>query len=121
MDIDAAIIGDAFYTKLITDHPAVKKLFPKEMSKQYVKLIDMLTSIVTSLNNPEYIKAEIESMAERHKEYGVKPAHYNMVGVALLWTLKEGLQSDWNHEVETAWTACYQSLASSMMDVNVHL
>jgi hemoglobin-like flavoprotein len=116
MGIDPKIIGDAFYSKLFADHPALRKMFPTEMDKQYIKLVDMLSSIIMSLDHIESVSADIVAMSKRHTGYGVKPAHYAMVGSALIWTLQKGLGAEWNQEVESAWNSCYQSLANTMIE-----
>jgi hemoglobin-like flavoprotein len=38
-NIDPAIVGDLFYSKLFADNPQVKKMFPKNMKEQYKKLV----------------------------------------------------------------------------------
>ncbi len=115
MGVDPKIIGDAFYSKLFTDNPGIRKLFPSDMNRQYIKLVDMLSSIIMNLNQPEFVSADIVAMSKRHTGYGVKPAHYALVGTALLWTLKQGLGTDWNQDIEDAWTSCYTSLADVMI------
>ena len=116
MGIDPKIIGDAFYAKLFTDQPALRRMFPSEMDKQYVKLVDMLSSIIMSLDHaPTIESSELVAMSKRHTGYGVKTEHYTMVGNALLWTLKKGLGSEWNEEIEKAWSDCYKSLADTMI------
>ena len=115
MGINPTIIGDAFYSKLFTDHPAIRKLFPSDMNQQYIKLVDMLTSIIMNLDHLESVSEEIIAMSNRHTGYGVKPAHYEMVGSALLWTLQKGLGTEWSDDIENAWIACYQSLADTMI------
>lgn len=116
MGVDPAIIGDLFYTKLFTDQPRLRKLFPEDMTQQNKKLIDMLTSIITSLANPDYLLNDVKTMGKRHIGYGVQPEHYKMVGQALLWTLQEGLQNDWTQEVEEAWISCYDVLSQTMIE-----
>ena len=118
MGINPTIIGDAFYSKLFTDHPAIRKLFPSDMNQQYIKLVDMLTSIIMNLDHLESVSEEIIAMSNRHTGYGVKPAHYEMVGSALLWTLQKGLGAEWSNDIENAWIACYQSLADTMIQNN---
>jgi hemoglobin-like flavoprotein len=115
MGIDPKIIGDAFYAKLFTDHPSLRKMFPSEMDKQYIKLVDMLSSIIMSLDQIESVSADIVAMSKRHTGYGVKPAHYDMVGSALIWMLQKGLGAEWNQDTEKAWRKCYQSLADTMI------
>lgn len=116
MRVNPAIIGDAFYSKLFSDQPAIRKLFPSDMNKQYIKLVDMLSSIIMNLDQPESVSTDIVAMSKRHTGYRVKPAHYVMIGDALLWTLKQGLGAEWNQEIEDAWRACYETLAYAMIN-----
>jgi hemoglobin-like flavoprotein len=115
MGVDPKIIGDAFYSKLFSDQPNIRKLFPSDMNQQYIKLVDMLNSIIMNLDHPDMVSPDIAAMARRHEGYGVKPGHYKMVGEALLWTLKKGLASEWNQALEEAWTDCYNTLADAML------
>jgi nitric oxide dioxygenase len=117
MGVDPKIIGDAFYSKLFADYPALRKMFPTDMEKQYVKLVDMLSSIIMHLDHQSNVDMDnLVDMSKRHVGYGVKPIHYDMVENALLWTLKKGLGSEWNQGVNDAWTECYRSLANTMME-----
>jgi hemoglobin-like flavoprotein len=52
----------------------------------------------------------------RHAGYGVKDEHYDTVAEALLWTLEQGLGSDFTTEARDAWVAVYTVLASTMKD-----
>jgi hemoglobin-like flavoprotein len=91
-------------------------MFPKDMEQQYKKLIEMLNGIVIRLDRLDELTEEIAAMAQRHVQYGVRPAHYKLVGKALLWTLQKGLGNDWNDDVKTAWTTCYTILADTMIN-----
>jgi hemoglobin-like flavoprotein len=113
--ISPATVGDLFYSKLFTENPSLRKMFPTDMEQQYKKLIDMLNAIIIRLDKLEELTEEIAAMAKRHVEYGVRPAHYKLVGSALLWTLQKGLGNDWNEDVKEAWSSCYTILANVMM------
>jgi hemoglobin-like flavoprotein len=114
-DINPVLVGDTFYSKLFADNPGLRKMFPKYMNEQYKKLIDMLSVIVARLDHLDQLSEEIAAMARRHVHYGVKPEHYRFVGNALLWTLQQGLGTEWNKEVKDAWSACYTKLADTMI------
>ena len=51
----------------------------------------------------------------RHAGYGVRENHYDKVGEALLWTLREGLGEAFTLEVREAWAEVYYTLASVMI------
>lgn len=115
MSFDAAMLGDLFYTKLFTDHPGLRKMFPKDMNEQNKKLIDMITVIVGGWDWQNGPSQDVIQMGKRHIQYGVKPTHYDMVGQSLIWTLAQGMGSDWTDELQSAWLACYKSLSSAML------
>ena len=56
----------------------------------------------------------VEDLGRRHAGYGVKDAHYDSVGVALLWTLEQGLGSAWTAEAAAAWKEVYGLLSGIM-------
>jgi hemoglobin-like flavoprotein len=114
-EIDPVVVGDTFYSKLFSDHPALRRMFPKDMDAQYRKLMDMLNTIVARLEKIEELTGEIGRMAERHMGYDVKPIHFTWVGNALMWTLRQGLGSDWNEKVGEAWTVCYTKVSTAMI------
>lgn len=114
--VSPELLGDVFYSKLFLHNPQLRHMFPKSMDEQYKKLMDMLSVIVIRLERQEELKADIVQMAKRHAGYGVKPAHYKMVGDALLWTLQQGLGRDWNENVKDAWEVYYQELSTTMIN-----
>ena len=113
--IDPVIVGDLFYSKLFMANPSLRNMFPKKMDEQYNKLMDMLSIIIARLDRMDELNEDIAAMARRHVHYGVRPAHYKLVGNALLWTLRQGLGQDWTLDVEQAWTKCYSNLADTMI------
>jgi len=113
--IDAELIGNVFYSKLFSDNPELRKMFPSSMEEQYRKITDMLCVIISKLDKLNEVTNDIRIMALRHEDYGVKPQHYRLVGTALLWTIERGLGNDWNNKVKEAWLACYTKLAETMI------
>jgi len=115
-EIDPFLIGDVFYSKLFIDVPYVKHLFKIPRQEQSKKLIEMLSAIIGRLDRLDELTADIRQLALRHVEYGVKAEDYKAVGNALIWTLQQGLGSDWTAEVEQAWISCYKILSETMIN-----
>jgi len=46
---------------------------------------------VDGLDEIEHIAPFLVRLGARHVRYGVVPAHFDLVGEALLWTLEQGL------------------------------
>jgi hemoglobin-like flavoprotein len=105
-----------FYDRLFEIAPAVKSLFPADMSEQRRKLMATLTIVVNGLSNLEQILPAVAALATRHVAYGAKAEHYPVVGSALLWTLEKGLAADWTAEVADAWNAAYATLSGFMIN-----
>jgi nitric oxide dioxygenase len=115
----APISDDAarnFYGRLFNIAPEVKSLFTGDMDEQGRKLMQMLTVVVNGLKDLDTVIPAAEKLAIRHVDYGVHPEHYQPVGEALIWTLKEGLGPDFNDDVEAAWLAAYSVLSSTMIN-----
>ncbi len=104
-----------FYDRLFEVAPAVKAMFPADMTEQRKKLMSTLAVVVSGLSNLESILPAASALATRHVAYGAKAEHYPVVGGALLWTLEQGLGADWTPQVAEAWTAAYTTLSNFMI------
>lgn len=103
-----------FYGRLFALDPSVRALFKGDMKEQGQKVMTMITFAVNSLARLESIVPGVRALGRRHAGYGVEDRHYAVVESALLWTLKEGLGSEFTPEVEDAWRTAYGVLASTM-------
>lgn len=108
--------GDLFYTRLFEIAPEVRPMFPADISAQRDKLLQMLTTAVTNLHQVEKIVPAVKDLGVRHVGYGVKDAHYDKVGEALIWTLDKGLGEAFTPPVKDAWVATYGTLAGVMKE-----
>jgi nitric oxide dioxygenase len=104
-----------FYGRLFEVAPAVRAMFPDDMTEQRKKLMATLAVVVNGLTNLEAVLPAASALAKRHVGYGARPEHYPVVGGALLWTLEKGLGDAWTPETASAWTAAYGTLSSYMI------
>ena len=72
------------------------------------------TVAVAGLDDLDRLIPIVEDLGRRHATYGVRDAHYDSVGTALLWTLQQGLGAAWNPETAAAWTEIYALLSGVM-------
>lgn len=109
--------GDGlFYNRLFDIAPGLRPLFPDDVASQGVKLMSMLGSIVAQLHDHETLMPIVGDLARRHVSYGTTPAHYEVIGEALFWTLARGLGERFTPAVETAWSKGYRFLAAAMIE-----
>ena len=106
--------ADLFYGRLFELDPQLRLLFKTDMKEQGKKLMQMITAAVRGLDKLDEIVPTVQSLGKRHAGYGVEDSHYDTVGVALLWTLEQGLGETFTREVEEAWTVVYDVLATTM-------
>jgi hemoglobin-like flavoprotein len=105
-----------FYGRLFAIAPEVETLFHGDMDEQGRKLMATLTVVVGGLNKLDTILPAASALAKRHVGYGVRPSHYTPVGEALLWTLEQGLGTEWTPPLAEAWTAAYTILSGFMIE-----
>jgi hemoglobin-like flavoprotein len=111
---DAAMVAAIFYRRLFDLDPGLRPLFKGDMAEQGDKLMAMIGTAVANLHRLDTIVPAVRQLGERHAAYGVKPADYDTVGAALLWTLEQGLGDGFTPPVREAWTICYGTLADVM-------
>jgi hemoglobin-like flavoprotein len=112
----AAHAADLFYGRLFTIAPEFRPLFPDDMREQKEKLVAMLATVVPNLHQLDSMMAAVQDLGRRHARYGVSAEHYAPVGEALLWTLQQGLGSDFTPAVKAAWNEAYLTLSGAMQD-----
>lgn len=109
-------VAALFYARLFELDPTLRRLFKSDLEDQGRKLMLMLTAIVKGLDDLGALVPVAQQLARRHVAYGVEPAHYALVGSALLWTLRRGLGAAFTPAVEAAWTTAYGTLSSVMIE-----
>lgn len=111
----AAEAAAIFYDRLFTTAPETRALFKADMPEQGRKLTAALALVVVGLDRMETILPPVSALAKRHVPWGVTPAHYPLVGAALLWTLEQGLGEAWTPELAASWARVYDTLADYMI------
>lgn len=110
---DAEGFAELFYNQLFSIDPSLRSLFTGDMREQGKKLTMMLSVAVASLDRLNALVPQIENLGQRHVRYGVKLAHYAIVGQALLMTLEAVLGERYTPEVHEAWLTIYTVLADT--------
>lgn len=108
--------AELFYGRLFDEYPEVQPYFKDDMKEQGRKLMAMLNTAVSGLDNLERLVEPLKALGKTHKGYGVRAEDYDKVGAAFLWTLEQGLGDAFTPEVREAWTATYTTVARVMID-----
>jgi methyl-accepting chemotaxis protein len=107
-----------FYQNLFIEDASLKRLFKGDMNTQGAKLMQMIGVAVGKLDNLDRLLPILQALGKRHAGYGVKEAHYQTVGAALLKTLGQGLGEAFTPKVRAAWTEVYGVMAGVMIQAS---
>ena len=108
---EAAVL---FYARLFERDPSLRPLFHTDIREQGHKLMDIIGFAVDGLDAVEKLTPTLRELGVRHLHYGVTEGNYDVVGDALLWTLRKALKDEYTDEVNEAWAALYSFLSESM-------
>jgi hemoglobin-like flavoprotein len=108
-----------FYARLFELDPSLRPMFKTDIAEQGRKLMRMIGMAVNGLDRLDDLVPVVRQLGTRHAAYGVRDEHYDTVAAALLWTLEQGLGTDFSPEVSDAWVAVYGVLATTMKEAAV--
>ncbi|XP_011670834.2 uncharacterized protein LOC763287 isoform X2 [Strongylocentrotus purpuratus] len=120
--------GATMFSKLVTDYPAVGTLLPfgneglsydqllvdPRVRAHGTKVMQTVGSAVDRLNDLESVVPLLQELATRHISYGVTKQHFSPVVESLMHAIKQGLDSDYNNDVEKSWLAVLQVIVDTM-------
>ena len=86
----------------------MRPLFKADLYEQGMKLIEMLSYAVSSLDDLDSLVPALQDLAQRHVRYGVQAAHYALVAQALLDTLTSELGEAFGSDERAAWEKVLQ-------------
>jgi hemoglobin-like flavoprotein len=104
------------YENLFSAHPQLRPLFRGDMRAQGAALMRMIAAAIQQLDRPQVLVPLLRNLGVRHAGYGVHAAHYDMVGQALMETLRGGLQTAFTPDVADAWAAMYEFVSDTMQE-----
>src|SRR5262245_47721824 len=86
------VIGGAlFYRRLFELDPSLRPLFQGDMTAQSRKLMAMIELVVENLGQFEQLLPRVWALGRAHVGYGARDEHYDTVGAALVWAIRQGL------------------------------
>jgi hemoglobin-like flavoprotein len=104
-----------FYQRFFELAPDARDLFPRDMERQQLKLMDMIAAIVGALDEREMFRSLITHTGRQHAHYGVRPTHFTAFGDALISTLERQFGAKFTPELRSAWMMLYDSVQAEMI------
>src|SRR5262245_24591305 len=72
----ADVLSRSFYERLFTAAPALRALFPPDLSVLQRQLVVTLEMVVANLDNPASVRRELHELGRRHLAAGIRPEHF---------------------------------------------
>jgi hemoglobin-like flavoprotein len=103
-----------FYGKLFEVDPSARRLFHNDIALQGRKLVDMLAAVVESLDDFQPMRSTLAELGRTHAEYGVRPEQYKILTSALLWSMGQVLETDFDAATRDAWELALSAICAAM-------
>jgi hemoglobin-like flavoprotein len=108
-------LARCFYARLFADTPALRELFPDDLSAQSAKLAATLNVVVEHLDDLQPLGDTLRKLGEVHRDrWAVTAGQYDLVREALLWALAKELGAEFDAERHEAWRDAYEAVAAPM-------
>ena len=103
-----------FYARVFLSHPQTRDLFPVTMDVQRARLLGAIVTAVQTVDDPERFNEYLRALGVDHRKFHVVPEHYDVVGSALLESLRTFAGEQWSVEYDQAWRDAYAVIAAKM-------
>lgn len=111
----ATVVAARLYDGLFAQNPALRALFSEPPEAVGVKLMHMLDSAIHCGAPSRPLQAVLLPLGLRHAGYGVRPAHYEIMGRVLMEVLQDELGDDFRPLLREAWIALFAELSLGML------
>jgi hemoglobin-like flavoprotein len=108
-------LASLFYSRFFELAPDTQHLFPSDMEKQYLKLMNSIAAIVGALDDREQFQSIISHTGRQHARFGATAADFAAFGDALIWGLEQQFGPAFVPELRQAWSELYQAVQSKML------
>jgi hemoglobin-like flavoprotein len=108
-------IADLCYSRFFELAPDARDLFPSDMERQRIKLMDMIAALVGSLDQPALFQSLVSYSGRQHSRFGVQPSQYAALGEALIWSLECKFGASFTPELRESWKALYGMVQVEML------
>jgi acyl-CoA reductase-like NAD-dependent aldehyde dehydrogenase len=113
-------LSEVFYAKLFIDYPDLRHLFPQDMSKQKLKMVETLTTMVEHVDNPDVMANLLIPLGRRHSRYGAHAEQLPAIIGTLANVVREANGATWTPQADTAWDQTFESVSSMFLTGLAH-
>ena len=111
--------ANLFYARFFALAPDARSLFPGDLQRQQLKLMDMIAAIVGALDQRELFHSLIRNSGRQHAQFGAKASHFDAFGEALIWSLEQQFGDSFTPATKEAWRSLYDAVRREMTEAAV--
>lgn len=104
-----------FYARMFIRQPGLRDLFPATMDVQRARLLGAIVNAIQTIENPERFDEYLRSLGRDHRKFHVQPEQYDIVGAALIESLRTFARDQWTFEYDQAWRDAYDVISRKML------
>jgi hemoglobin-like flavoprotein len=108
-------LAERFYSRFFELAPDARRLFPDDMERQQLKLMDMIAAMVGALDRNEIFQSVIVTTGRQHAQFGVRATHFAAFGDALIAGLEQQFGAAFTPQMKEAWLVLYDAVKSEMI------
>jgi hemoglobin-like flavoprotein len=108
-------LAESFYSRFFALAPDARALFPDDMERQQLKLMDMIAAMVGALDTSEIFQSIIVTTGRQHAQFGVRPLHFDAFGDALISGLEQQFGAAFTPEMKEGWLLLYDAVKNEMI------
>src|SRR4029453_17576967 len=108
-------LADQFYDRFFELAPDTRRLFPNDMERQQLKLMNTIAAIVGALDEREMFQSIISHTGRKHADFGILESHFVAFGEALIWGLQQQFGPAFTPEMKQTWIVLYDAIQAEMM------
>ena len=108
-------LAEQFYGRFFERAPDTRRLFPNDMERQQLKLMDTIAAIIAALDEREMFQSIISHTGRKHADFGVQASHFAAFGEALIWDLQQQFGPVFTPEMCQAWIVLYDTIQTEMI------
>lgn len=108
-----------FYSNFLSMDPDLEKAFPS-LKHQDTAFAGVLTMAINNLEDLTAMEAYLNNLGKRHaRVLGINPPQFELMGVALLRTIRDRFGVYCTFELEETWARLYSYLANSILQFGI--
>jgi hemoglobin-like flavoprotein len=114
VSVEPRALATRFYQELFTAAPALRALFPADMTSLQGHFESALALVIKNLEDMSALQESLRDLGVQHVHWGAKPQDYFVVRDAIVRAIGSASTS-WSEELEADWRRAITAIAVPML------